>query len=284
MLKNFYRLTKPGIIYGNVMTATAGFLLGSDGNVHIVRLLAALAGTALVIASACVINNYIDRDIDAKMARTKKRALVSGVISGSQALIYAGVLGVVGFTILIAYTNVLTLCVGALGFIDYVVFYTWSKRHTTFATLVGSISGATPITAGYVAATNTFDVGALLLFIVLVVWQMPHFYAIALYRQDDYASAHIPVLPIVEGVRRTKIHMLLYIAAFAAAVAALTIYTITGYVFLAVMLPLVGLWFWRGLQGFTTKDDKRWARKMFLFSLIILLSLSLLLSVDTLLP
>jgi protoheme IX farnesyltransferase len=284
MLKAYYRLTKPGIIYGNAMTAAAGFLLGSDGNIHFVRLLAVLAGTALVIASACVINNYIDRDIDAKMTRTKKRALVSGVISGPQALVYAAVLGVVGFAILIAYTNVLTVCIGAVGFIDYVVFYTWSKRHTTFATLVGSISGATPITAGYVAATGTFDTGALLVFTILMLWQMPHFYAISLFRQDEYAAAHIPVLPIVRGIHRTKIHILLYIAAFAAAVTALTAYGVTGYVFLVVMLPLIGLWFWRGLQGFTGKDDKRWARKMFLFSLIILLLLSLLLSVDTLLP
>jgi protoheme IX farnesyltransferase len=283
MLKDYYRLTKPGIIYGNVITATAGFLLGSNGSIHFVRLVAVLAGTALVIASACVINNYIDRDIDAKMARTKKRALVSGAITGSRALMYAAVLGIVGFAILIAYTNALTVCIGAVGFIDYVIFYTWSKRHTTFATLVGSISGAMPITAGYVAATNAFDTGALLVFIVLAVWQMPHFYAIALFRQDDYAAAHIPVLPIVQGIRRTKIHILLYIAVFGAAVIALTICNITGYVFLIVMLPLVGIWFWRGLQGFAIKDSKRWARKMFLFSLVILLALSVLLSVDTLL-
>ncbi len=284
MLKAYYRLTKPGIIYGNILTAAAGFLLGSNGHIHIGRLLAALAGTALVIASACVINNYIDRDIDAKMARTKKRALVRGTITGTQALIYAAVLGVIGFTILHTYTNALTVGVGVVGFIDYVVLYTWSKRHTQLATLIGSISGATPITAGYTAATGAFDAGALLVFIVMVIWQMPHFYAISLFRKDDYAAAHIPVLPLAKGIRRTKIHILLYIAAFAAAVTALTVYNVTGYTFLAIMILLTGVWFWRGLQGLPSTDDKRWGRKMFLFSLIMLLALSLLLSVDTWLP
>ncbi|HJQ08272.1 MAG TPA: heme o synthase [Candidatus Saccharimonadales bacterium] len=284
MLKAYYRLTKPGIIYGNTLTAAAGFLLASHGDVHFVRLLAVLTGTVLVIASACVFNNYIDRGIDAKMSRTKKRALVSGKITGPQALMYAGVLGVAGFAILATGTNALTLCIGIVGFIDYVVFYTWAKRHTMLAALVGSISGATPIAAGYTAVSNTFDAGALLVFIVLVLWQMPHFYAIAMFRQDDYAAARIPVLPIVQGIRRTKIQILLYIAAFAAAVTALTVYNITGYTFLAVMCLLTGVWFWRGLQGFAAMDDKRWARKMFLFSLIIILALSVLLSVDTCLP
>jgi heme o synthase len=284
MLKTYYRLTKPGIIYGNTLTAAAGFLLGSDGGIDFIGLLSVLAGTALVIASACVINNYIDRDIDAKMKRTKKRALASGKVTGPQALAYAAVLGVAGFTILAMQTNLLTLCIGAIGFIDYVVFYTWSKRHTVFATLIGSISGATSITAGYTAATGTFDIGALLLFIILVLWQMPHFYAIALFRQSDYVAAGIPVLPAVRGARHTKVQILLYITAFTAAVIALTASGVTGYIFAVAMCVLTGLWFRRGLQGFAAQDDKDWGRKMFLFSLNIILALSVLLSLDTWLP
>jgi heme o synthase len=284
MLKAYYRLTKPGIIYGNVLTAIAGFLLGSDGKIDFVRLLATLTGTALVIASACVINNYIDRDIDAKMKRTKKRALVSGTITGAQALTFAGLLGVIGLIVLATQTNMLTLWIGVIGFVDYVVLYTWSKRHTMFATLIGSISGATSITAGYTAATNTFDIGALLLFMILVLWQMPHFYAISLFRQDDYAAARIPVLPIVKGVLHTKIQILLYIAAFAATVVALTIFGVTGYTFVAVMGLLTGMWLWRGLQGFEADDHVSWGRKMFLFSLVIIMALSALLSIDTWLP
>lgn len=284
MLKTYYRLTKPGIIYGNTLTAAAGFLLGSDGDIDFLGLLAALVGTALVIASACVINNYIDRDIDAKMARTKKRALVSGKVTGLQALAYAGVLGAAGFAVLATQTNLLTLCIGIIGFVDYVVFYTWSKRRTVFATLIGSVSGATSITAGYTAATNMFDIGALLLFLAMVLWQMPHFYAISLFRKGDYAAAGIPVLPIVKGVHHTKSQILIYIVAFAAAIAALTIYNVTGYTFLAVMSLLAGLWLRRGMDGFAAKDPKAWGRKMFLFSLIIVLALSAMLSIDTFLP
>jgi heme o synthase len=284
MLKTYYRLTKPGIIYGNTLTAAAGFLLGSDGDIDFIGLLAALAGTALVIASACVINNYIDRDIDAKMARTKKRALVSGKVTGPQALVYAVMLGIAGFTILATQANPLTLCIGAIGFIDYVVLYTWSKRYTVFATLIGGIAGATSITAGYTAATNSLDIGALLLFTILVLWQMPHFYAIALFRLSDYKAAGVPVLPVVKGTRHTKIQILLYIVAFTAAIIALTISNITGYTFVAVMCLLTGVWFRRGLQGFAVQDDKDWGRKMFLFSLIIILALSVMLSLDTWLP
>jgi len=284
LIKAYYRLTKPGIIYGNIMTAAAGFLLGAHGTIGFIRMLAVLTGTALVIASACVINNYIDRDIDAKMARTKKRALVSGQISGTHALLYAAVLGAAGMAILISLTNTPTVLIGLVGFIDYVLLYTWSKRHTKFSTLIGSISGATPIAAGYVAATGTIDTGALLLFAIMAMWQMPHFYAISLFRQDDYTAANIPVLPIVEGVRRTKIQIALYVAAFGLAAVTLTLCNVTGYTFLAIMGTLSALWLWRGVQGFATTDDKRWARKMFFLSLVILLAMSILLSVDTWLP
>ncbi len=284
MVRAYYRLTKPGIIYGNTLTAAAGFLLGSAGQVAFWRLLATLVGTALVIGAGCVFNNYIDRDIDARMARTKKRALVSGTISGRQALLFGAILFTVGCSTLVAFTNAVTVVIGLIGFIDYVFLYTQSKRRTVYATLIGSVAGATPITAGYTAATGTFDIGALLVFIVMVLWQMPHFYAIAMFRQSDYQAADIPVLPIVSGARQTKIHILIYIAAYAAAIAALTLTGVTGYTFLAIMVLLTGVWFWRGAQGFSAVNSVRWARKMFGFSLIILLALSALLAVDNFLP
>jgi len=108
-VKAYYRLTKPGIIYGNAITALAGFLLASRGHIDIILGIATLLGISLVIASACVFNNYLDQGIDIKMARTKKRALVTGVIKGQAALVYAVILGIVGFTALAAYTNALTV-------------------------------------------------------------------------------------------------------------------------------------------------------------------------------
>ncbi len=258
--------------------------MAAGGNIAWLSFVSVLVGTALVIGAGCVINNYYDRDIDAKMARTKKRPLVTGAIHPRDALIFAAVLAVLGFTVLVLGTNTPTVIIGLIGFLDYVLIYTWSKRHTTYATLIGSISGATPIAAGYTAAAGAFDAGALLLFAVMVIWQMPHFYAIAMFRQDDYAAAHIPVLPIARGVRRAKIHMLFYIAAYIAAVAALTVAGVTGFVFAVVMVGLSAWWLWRSIQGFNAPDTKRWARKLFGFSLYVLLGLSVMLSLNSLLP
>jgi len=255
-------------------------LLGSYGQVELGLLAATLAGISLVIASACVFNNYVDRDIDRAMSRTKNRALAKGLIPAQQALIFASVIGILGFVLLLKYTNLLTAGIGLVGFVDYVVLYGISKRRSVHGTIIGSISGATPVVAGYTAATNRFDAGALILFLILVFWQMPHFFAIAMYRFDDYKAAKLPVLPVKRGTRATKIQILLYIFAFIIACAMLTVLGYTGYAYLIVM-TIVGLgWLGVGLKGFTTVDDKRWARSMFHISLVVLLVFSFLISIN----
>ncbi len=284
LLKAYYYLTKPGIIYGNLLAATGGFLLASKGHIDPLLLLATLAGTALVIACGCVLNNYIDRNIDKKMARTQKRALATGLISGRDAIIYASILGVLGFSLLIAFTNILTVAAGAIGLSFYVVVYGAAKRHSTLGTIVGSIPGATPPVAGYVAVTGNFDAGAALLFLIMAIWQMPHFYAISVFRLKDYTAAGLPVMAVKKGVRATKIYIMLYIAAYLAVVPLLTILGYTGYTYLTVM-GLVGLaWFWKGIENFAVGDGAAWARKMFGFSLIVLLVFSFMISVDAWLP
>ncbi len=279
-IKTYYYLTKPGIIYGNAITATGGFFLASKGNFDVLLFLATLIGLSLVIASACVFNNYIDRGIDEKMARTKNRALVKKLISPFNALAYGTVLGLIGFLVLFFHTNLLATLLGATGFFFYVVVYGIYKRKSIYGTLVGSISGAIPPVVGYCAVSNNFDIGAIIFFIILVLWQMPHFYAIAIYRYKDYANASIPVLPIKKGIHTTKVHMLFYITAFIIASTALTTFGLTGYIYLVVM-SLLGLkWLLLAVKGFTTEDDGRWARKMFSFSLIVITALCVLISVD----
>lgn len=246
--------------------------------------MAALAGTCLVIASACVINNYIDREIDAKMARTKKRALVSGKVSARAALFYGGILGVVGFGLLLAYTNNLVALIGLIAYIDYIVLYGWTKRHSVHGTLVGTIAGAAPPVAGYCAVTGKFDFGAFIIFMIMVFWQMVHFYAIAIRREKDYKAAGIPVLPVVKGVRETKIQMILYTIAFIFAVLDLSLRGYAGWMFAAVMAILGVVWLYKGLNSFGIKDNVLWAKNMFMFSLIVLLSFSVMLSVGSILP
>jgi len=283
LLRTYYSLTKPGIIFGNVLSAAAGFLLASKFHIDVRLFAATIGGMALVIASACVYNNYIDRGIDKKMARTKKRALVSGEISARSALTYATALCVFGFATLL-YTNALVVLIGVVAFIDYVVLYGIAKRRSVHGTIVGSVSGAAPVVVGYVAVTNRFDLGALLLFLILTFWQMPHFYAIAMYRFKDYKAAGLPVLPVKKGPQAAKVQILLYVLGFIAANILLVGRGYVGYSYLVVMVLLGLRWLWRGVQGFRTQDDAAWGRGMFRFSLVVMLGLCAMLSVGSILP
>lgn len=283
MLRSYYQLTKPGIVKGNALAAIAGFFLASRGQINVWLFLAMLTGISLIIASGCVFNNFIDRNIDRKMTRTKGRALAVGSISSRNALVYGSILGMISVFVLFVYTNILTAVIAVIGFFFYVVVYGVWKRRSEYGTLVGSISGAVPPVVGYVAVTNNFDLGALLLFVILTVWQMPHFYAIAIYRMKDYKEASIPVLPVVRGIKTTKIHTLLYIIAFIVASALLALFGYTGYIYLFTV-SLVGLfWLWIGIKGFGASDNVRWAKKMFGFSLVCLLVFCVLVSIDALL-
>lgn len=285
IIRSYYYLTKPGIIYGNVITTTAGYFFASHDYFYPKLFFAVTIGSSLIIGSACVFNNYLDRNIDKKMERTKNRALVSGLIPPGKALIYGTFLGILGFLLVGVYVNSLTLIIGAIGFIDYVLLYGFTKRYSVHGTLVGSISGATPIVAGYTAVTGSFGITALLLFLMLAVWQMPHFYAIATYRLKDYKAAGIPVLPAVHGVKETKYQILFYIIAFIATIEALAVFGSGSITFLIVMLGLSYIWLYYAVSGFNKKvNDIIWGKKMFKYSLIVILMLSLTLSLNSVLP
>ena len=284
-IKRYYSLTKPGVLYGNALTVAAGYFLAAQGVINFALFLAVFIGSSLIIASACVINNYLDQDIDAIMDRTKKRALVAGDIKGSRAVIFSVVLGLVGLGILIAYTNPLVVILGVVGFITYVVFYGMlSKRLSIHGTLVGSISGAIPILAGYSAVSGVIDIGSVLVFVILFAWQFPEFYSIAIYRSKEYKAAGIPVLPVIKGLRRTKVEIFIYTIIFVISSLLLTIFQYTGIIYFAVMLAFGLYWIWLALKGFTATDSDRWARQMFGFSMIIILGLCVMLSVGPVLP
>ena len=284
-IKRYYSLTKPGVLYGNALTVAAGYFLAAQGDINIALFLAVFIGSSFIIASACVINNYLDQDIDAVMERTKTRALVAGKIKGSRAVIFSAVLGIGGLAILLLYTNLLVAILGIIGFITYVFFYGMlSKRMSPHGTLIGSISGAIPILAGYCAVTGTIDTGAVLVFIILFAWQFPEFYSIAIYRFKEYKAAGIPLLPIVRGLRRTKIEILIYTIVFVISSLLLTYYGYTGVVYFVVMAALGVYWIWLAIKGFYTSDDDRWARQMFKFSMFTILGLCIMLSVGPILP
>jgi len=264
--------------------AIAGFFFAAKGMINILLFLPMLFGISFVIASACVFNNYIDRNIDKKMARTQKRALVKKIIPEFHAIVFASILGFMGFFLLLLYTNFLTTFVAFAGFIFYVIIYGIGKRQTIHGTIIGSVSGAVPPVVGYCAITNNLDLAAFLLFLILVIWQMPHFYAIAIFRSKDYASASLPVLSVKKGSKHTKIQMLIYSLLFIPVVDSLTIFHYTGYVYLILMSILSIGWVVWIVRGFNYNDENRWARKFFLFSLVIIVVFSLLLIFNNWLP
>ncbi|MDP3646260.1 MAG: heme o synthase [bacterium] len=275
--KLYYSLVKPGIVYGNALTAAAGFFLASAGSFQLPLFIAMIVGLSLIVASACVFNNYIDRDIDGKMERTKDRALALGHIPVSHALVCGLVLGVAGVLILLLYTNLLTLAVALFGFVVYVCVYSFAKRSTVYATHIGALAGAVPPIVGYTAIHNSLDTGAIVLFLILLLWQMPHFFSIAIYREGEYRAAQIPVRPIHTGILKTKMIIALYCAAFIFAVITPSLIGFTGYVYATVLFPLSLAWFVLAIAGFWATNDTGWARRMFLFSLVVIVVFSLML-------
>lgn len=155
------------------------------------------------------------------------------------------------------------------------------KRKSVYGTLIGSLSGAAPPVIGYCSVTNEFDMGALILLLIFSLWQMPHSYAIAIFRFKDYKAANIPVLPVIKGISVAKTHIFLYILAFMVATLMLAISGYAGYKYLIVGAAVSLWWLGMAISGFKTENDDRvWARKLFIFSIVAITSLSVMMSVD----
>ena len=206
-------------------------------------------------------------------------------MSLASALSYATLLGVAGLALLLASTNLLAVAIVLAGLGIYVGVYSlYMKRHSVYATLVGSLAGATPPLAGYCAVTGRVDLGAMILLVIFSLWQMPHCYAIAVYRFDDYTAAAIPVLPVKQGTAAAKKHMVGYILAFTAATLMLTLGGYTGYRTLAVATGLGLSWLYMTWRGHQAADERRWAKQLFIFSILTIVVLSFMMSIDCTAP
>lgn len=284
-LRDYIRLTKPGVLAGNVITAVAGFFLAAAGQVDWLVFGAMLVGITLVIAAACVINNYLDRDIDAVMERTKHRPSVKGDIPGWHMVVFGTALGVIGTAILAIGTNWLTVAIGLLGFVTYVWLYgAWSKRQSVHGTLVGAISGALPIAGGYAAASGQFDIGLVIVFLIIFFWQFPEFYSISIYRRKEYAAAKVPLMSVVHGVKSTIRQIYIYTVLYVLSTVALVLTGHVGLIYLIVMGGTGLYWIYLANIGLTTKQPEIWSRRMFKFSMYAILILCFMLSVGPLLP
>lgn len=276
-------MAKPERTLTNVGTAAAGYLFGSHWHIDWSVFLSLVLGSTLVIASACVFNNYFDRNLDKKMERTKNRALAASQIKTENAIICGLSLAILGFFVL-SFINWLTIAVIAIGYIFYVFIYDYAKRRTVYSTLIGTIPGGAPIVAGYTAATNNLDSAALFLFLIMLSWQMIHFYAIGVFRIKDYSSAGMPIMPTVAGIRSTKFQMLAYALLFIFVSTMLTIFGYSGYIYLILVLLLGSIWLVQILQGFKTRNNQVWARDVFKFSLVVILVMPALISISSVLP
>lgn len=280
-IKNYLLIAKPGIILGNLISAAAGFFLASKGRVDGLGLLATLIGISLVVASGCIFNNRIDREMDRKMIRTRNRALAKGLISPNAAVFYASILGIAGVSLLWVGTNLLCVAIVTAGFAIYVGVYSlYMKRNSVYGALIGSLAGAAPPLAGYCAVTGRFDLGAVILAAMFSLWQMPHCYAIAVFRFDDYAAAAVPILPVKKGTAAARRHIVGYILAFMAATLMLTFGGYTGYGTFAVAVVLCLCWLYPALAGYKASDERLWAGKLFIFSILTIVILCVMMSID----
>lgn len=280
-----YRLTKPGVTYGNLITTVAGYLFAADGHIDWLVFIMLTVGTWFVIASACVINNYLDQDIDAKMERTKNRPLLTGEVTGRQAVVFGALLGVVGTILLAVWTNWWVVGVGLFGWIVYVWAYgATSKRLSVHGTLVGAVSGAAPILAGWVAVNPGLDIIGLLLFGIILFWQIPEFYSISIFRKDEYAKAGIPVSAVVRGIPVTISYIFAGIILTVLCSLALALSPLTSWTMWLIMFVLGARWLHIGVEGLRTKSQILWAKTEFHYALIFLVVFSVIISVNSFLP
>ena len=211
VLKNYLELTKPKVVLMMLITAIVGMLLASKTLPSIYLVIISMIGIGLCASSAATINQIIDRNIDANMARTSKRPLPQGEITTFNASLFALVLMVAGTAILVSQVNTLTAVLTAASLIGYAFIYTvFLKRATPQNIVIGGLAGAAPPLLGWTSVTNSIDPNALLLVLIIFVWTPPHFWALAIYRKEDYARESIPMLPVTHGVRFTKLQIILY--------------------------------------------------------------------------
>lgn len=268
-VKEFLALIKIGIVNSNLITTFTGLFLAfqftNKSFLHSLDLLVlTLLGTALIIAGSAAMNNWIDRDIDPLMTRTKERPTVTGRFDGKAVFTIAMVLIIAGELFLFSINNVAGW-LGVAGVVSYVVIYSmWSKRKHVSNTVVGSFSGAIPPLIGWAAVEPTLGFGAWALFLIMFAWQPPHFYALAMRRTEEYRAASIPMLPVVKGFKRTKISILGWILLLFPLPFLLKELGI-GFILLATVLNIG--WLILSVRGFKAKDDMKWATGMFVYSI-----------------
>jgi protoheme IX farnesyltransferase len=283
-LRAFLSLTKPRVVSLIVFTAVIGMFLATPGMVPPRILLAATLGIALVAGAAAAVNCLVEKGIDRVMQRTRWRPLARGELNAAQTLVFAGVLGGAGLWLLYRYVNVLTMGLTAATFVGYAVVYTVILKPATPQNIViGGASGAMPPVLGWAAVTGQVPVEAMLLFLIIFAWTPPHFWALALYRTDDYAKAGVPMLPVTHGKPYTRLQVLLYTLILFAVTLLPYVIRMSGAIYLVSALVLGGIFIGYALRIYLRYSD-RVAQETFRFSIVYLAALFAALLIDHYLP
>jgi protoheme IX farnesyltransferase len=273
--RDYLELTKPRVVALIMLTAIIGTLLATPGLPPLDALIFGNVGIALAAASAAAVNHLLDRRIDARMARTRRRPLPTGHVTPARALSFALILGVSSMLILVAFVNLLTAVLTFCSLIVYAVIYTvWLKRATPQNIVIGGAAGAAPPVLGWIAVTNHIDYQPLLLFLIIFAWTPPHFWALAIARRNDYAKADIPMLPVTHGVEFTRLHVLLYTVILCLVTLLPYLTGMSGLLYLGIAVVLNARFLWQAIALKLYRRDEL-PMRMFRFSITYLMWLFL---------
>lgn len=279
LLKSYYLLCKPNVVYMMLICALVGMLLAEESVSSISRIVIALIGIAFCSGSAASINQVIDRKADASMTRTDQRPIPQGELSAFHASTFALVIGFMGALILYFFINTLTMILTLASLIGYAFIYTvYLKRATPQNIVIGGLAGAAPPLLGWASISNTVDPYALLLVLIIFVWTPPHFWALAIYRKDEYAKESIPMLPVTHGVAFTKLQIVLYTIILFIVSVLPYIVLMSGWIYLFSAITLSSMFMYYSIKLYYS-DDNAFAMKTFNFSIyyIFLIFVALLL-------
>jgi protoheme IX farnesyltransferase len=237
--REYLALTKPRVSLLIVFTAIVGMVLASPGMVPLPALVFGTLGIAMASGSAATLNHILDRRIDKQMARTRRRPLATGSLRTSQALVFAGVLGVGSMMVLWLSAGALCALLTFASLIGYAVIYTvWLKHATPQNIVIGGAAGAAPPVLGWVAVTHSLDAEALVLFLIIFIWTPPHFWSLAIARCEEYAKVGIPMLPVTHGIPYTRRQILLYTVLLILCTLLPVVIGMSGLIYLAAVLVL----------------------------------------------
>ena len=277
---SFFSLCKPRVSALIVFTAIIGMFLATPGMVPLDILLAATVGIALSSGAAAAFNCLVEQHIDARMARTRARPLPTGQVTSQQTFIFASIVASVGLGILYAYVNPLTMWLTFGTFLGYAVVYTvFLKPATPLNIVIGGASGAMPPILGWAAVNNTVSPEAMILFLIIFAWTPPHFWALALYRREEYAKSGLPMLPVTHGEAFTRLQILLYTLILIAVTLMPAAMGMSGWIYLVSIIALDGRFLWYAVRIYRNYSDAL-AKATFRFSIWYLTWLFAVLLVD----